>query len=228
MKKLFCLLILLIFAGIVFFTGWTQIKVKPDTIGVIRSKTGGVNESPVIPGQFSWHKEFLLPTNAVMTSFSMKPQICQKKITGKSTFKSLQDSYLYDLDYSFDFSIALAYSPEYIIELLKNNTITNEDDLLNYLSVNADSICQMASAYYMQKYQEDSTFNPNSIKTKEVLRYVQPDANLSEIDMALTNYSIQMRLVNSDVNPVPEVKTDSALTDTKTTQIPQNAETKAQ
>ncbi|MCQ2749421.1 MAG: hypothetical protein MJ246_05530, partial [Clostridia bacterium] len=60
MKKFFkslltCFIILVLFAGAVFFIGWTQIRVSPNKIGVLKSKTSGVLKEPVYSGKFSWH-----------------------------------------------------------------------------------------------------------------------------------------------------------------------------
>ena len=83
MKNLICFIILLLFAGFVFLVGWTQIKVKPGYIGVVESKTGGIDKDIIIPGSFSWHKEFLIPTNARINTFENKPYNCTKTISGK-------------------------------------------------------------------------------------------------------------------------------------------------
>ena len=64
-----CLVILVIFGGAVFFIGWTQLRIKPDCVGVIKSKTSGVQKKPVYPGMFSWNWEFLIPTNADLKLF---------------------------------------------------------------------------------------------------------------------------------------------------------------
>ena len=90
MKKfLACVVILAVFTGLVFYTGWTQFKVKPDTIGIVVSKTNGVDEKPVLNGEFSWHWQFLLPTNATLKTFHIKPFMTQKTINGTLPWRSL-------------------------------------------------------------------------------------------------------------------------------------------
>ena len=84
MKKfLLALFILAVFSGFVFYIGWTEIKVNPDEIGVVISKTGGLDPEPVINGEFSWHWEFLLPTNAKIKTFSLKPLNVTKSVSGE-------------------------------------------------------------------------------------------------------------------------------------------------
>ena len=83
MKKfLACVFILAVFTGAVFYVGWTQFRVKPDTIGIVVSKTSGVDEKPVLNGEFAWHWQFLLPTNATLKTFHIKPYSTQKTISG--------------------------------------------------------------------------------------------------------------------------------------------------
>ena len=83
MKKfLACVFILAVFTGAVFYVGWTQFRVKPDTIGIVVSKTNGVDEKPVLNGEFAWHWQFLLPTNATLKTFQIKPVSVQKTISG--------------------------------------------------------------------------------------------------------------------------------------------------
>ena len=74
-----CFIILVLFSGALFFIGWTQFRVKADTAGVLVSKTGGVNENVIEGREFSWHWEFLLPTNAQLRLFSTKPVMVEKK-----------------------------------------------------------------------------------------------------------------------------------------------------
>ena len=103
MKKIISFFILLIFFGAVFFIGWTQIKVKPDSYAIVISKTSGVDPNPVIPGEFSWHWQFLIPTNAELKIFSINPVNAKKTISGSVT----NPNSIQNIDYSFDFAISL-------------------------------------------------------------------------------------------------------------------------
>ena len=83
MKKfLACVFILAVFSGVVFYFGWTQFRVKPDTIGIVVSKTHGIDDKPVLNGKFSWHWQFLLPTNAELRTFEIKPVNVTKEVSG--------------------------------------------------------------------------------------------------------------------------------------------------
>lgn len=126
MKKSLCFILLLIFSGFIFFKGWTTIKVDADSVGIIKSKLKGINETPVIPGKFSWDWSFLIPKNAKLEKFSLQPLNTSKTITGKIPGIS---SYT---NYSFTYSISLSYSAECVVNLLKDNVINTQEDLNLY------------------------------------------------------------------------------------------------
>ena len=104
-----CLFILILFSGVVFYIGWTQFKVDSDKCGVLVSKTSGVCEEPVIPGEFSWHWELLLPTNAQIKQFSIEPQTINKTVKGELPSGSIYSQLYTSND---NFSYYFAYSCE--------------------------------------------------------------------------------------------------------------------
>ena len=70
MKKFFLsLFIIILFAGAVFFIGWGQFAVPAGSYGVMVSKTSGISEKTIVPGEFCWFWERLLPTNVSMRTF---------------------------------------------------------------------------------------------------------------------------------------------------------------
>jgi len=189
MKKfLASLFILAVFGGFVFYRGWTQFKIKPETIGVVISKTDGIDKTPVENGKFSWHKQFLLPTNAVLKSFSIKPINVNKTVSG-----SLPSYSGGDFSYIFDFTISLTVAPEVIPQLLEENKITNTDDLHAYLTNAADTIAQLAAEYMLKKSQENVNFRPESVRRDDLLRNIMIYKEFPEIDLtvfAVTNSKI--------------------------------------
>lgn len=180
MKKfLASLMILAIFCGFVFYLGWTQFKIKPESVGVIVSKTNGIDKTPVENGKFSWHKEFLLPTNAVLKSFSIKPVNVNKTVSGSMPIMGA------DFSYSFDYSISLTVAPEVIPQLLSENKITDSDDLNFYLTNAADTIAQLATEYLLKRYQENSNFRPESVRRDDLLRNIMIYKEFPEIDLTV-------------------------------------------
>lgn len=182
MKNFICFLILLVFGGFVFFLGWTQIKVKPGNIGVVQSKTGGVSKNLVIPGKFSWHKEFLIPKNAELQSFEYKPYNGTKTINGRRGSG----------DFSFTFQISLSYEPELIVRLLQENRISNQEDFEIYLEGVASYLAQRASDLLISKFVQTPFFSPQSLTISELVSALAfykeyPDFDINVL--AITDYS---------------------------------------
>ncbi len=183
MKNFICFLILLIFGAFVFFIGWTQIKVKPGTIGIVQSKTSGISSKIIIPGQFSWHKEFLIPTNAQIEKFEYKPYNGTKTITGKRGTNS---------DFSFTFQISLSYEPELIADLLTNNKISNQEDFESYLEGVASYLAQRAADYMLIKFNQTPYFSPQSVTISELVSAIAFYKDYPDFDinvLAITDYT---------------------------------------
>ena len=193
MKKfLACVFILALFSGLVFYFGWTQFRVKPDTIGIVVSKTNGIEDKPVQNGEFAWHWQFLLPTNATLKTFQIKPLNAVKTVNG-----SLPSGPAYAaiygaeglFDYSFTFDISLTLSPEAIVELMKLNKISDDSDLAAYLEGAAGTLAQHAANYILSKAADNPDFRPESLRREEILRGIQIYKDFPEIDVSV--FSIQ-------------------------------------
>ena len=176
MKKfLISLFILIIFSAFVFFFGWTQYRVKPGEFGVVISKTNGIDETPIQNGEFSWYWQFLLPTNAILKTFSVQPIFVTKQIKGTLPSGEFYASFNQKetFDYSFEFSMSLTVSEQNVITLLKENKITTQNDLSQYVSNCADTIAQLAASFYLKKIQDNPNFRLESVKRDELLREIK-------------------------------------------------------
>ena len=185
MKNFICFLILLIFGAFVFFIGWTQIRVKPGTIGIVQSKTSGISSKIVIPGKFSWHKEFLIPTNAQIEKFEYKPYNGTKTITGKRSAG----------DFSFTFQISLSYEPELIADLLHDNKISNQEDFESYLEGVASYLAQRTSDYLITKFNTTPYFSPQSVTISELVSAIAFYKDYPDFDinvLSITDYTYNM------------------------------------
>ena len=143
-----CLIILLSFGGYVFYTGWTQFKVPSGNVGIVVSKTSGVNANPVTHDKFSWAWEFLLPTNARIECFSPKTENFQKAVhgflpSGKEYAKVFNGGA--DFSYDFEFSVDAKASVEEICALLKDGDIQNQNDLDALLDRSAENFSSVAA-----------------------------------------------------------------------------------
>ena len=193
MKKfLACVFILAIFSGVIFYFGWTQFRVKPDTIGIVVSKTNGIDDKPVQNGEFAWHWQFLLPTNATLKTFHIKPVESVKTISGAlpsgEAYAAIYGSEGL-FNYSFTFDISLTVSPEAVVELMKLNKITDDSDLGAYLEGAAGTLAQHAANFILTKAQDNPDFRAESLRREEILRGIQIYKDFPEIDVSV--FSIQ-------------------------------------
>ena len=219
MKKfLACLLILAVFTGAVFYIGWTQFRVKPDTIGIVVSKTSGIDSKPVLNGEFAWHWQFLLPTNATLKTFQIKPVSVQKTVNGTLPSGEAYAS-IYGaqglFDYSFTFDISLTVSPEAVVELMQLNKITDDKDLAEYLEGAAASLAQKAVNYILTRAEGNTAFKTESLRREEILRGIQIYKDFPEVDVSvfaitsskLPDYNMYKKISNKqpeELNPAEE------------------------
>lgn len=187
MKKfLACLFILAIFSGVVFYTGWTQFRVKPGQVGVVISKTHGIADKPVLNGEFSWHWQFLLPTNASVKTFEIKPVSVTKSVTGSlpsgDAYSSLFNAGTL-FDYKLSFNISITVSPEAVVELLKLNKISDETTLTSYMEGAANTLAQLASDYILRRASDNPSFKVEALRRDEILKGVKIYKEFPELDV---------------------------------------------
>ena len=236
MKKfLACVLILAVFAGFVFYTGWTQFRVKPDTVGIVVSKTSGVDEKPVLNGQFAWHWQFLLPTNATLKTFQIKPVSVQKTVNGTLPSGEAYAS-IYGaqglFDYSFTFEILLTLSPEALVQLMQLNKITDDKDLNEYLEGAAATLAQKAANYILTRAEGNQSFRVESLKREEILRGIQIYKDFPELDVSvfaiktskLPDYNMYKKISNmqpDELNPSSKYGAESLQADNVEAEMPE-------
>lgn len=219
MKKFFaCIFIIMIFSAAVFYIGWAQFKVKADHVGIIVSKTNGIEQKPVKNGEFSWYWQFLLPTNATLKVFSIKPVNVTKTVSGQLPSGALYASSLNSQDsfsYSFDFSISLTVAPEALPKLMEQNIISNDEDLNSYLTNAAASIAQFTANYLLLQSQENPSFRPESVRRDDLLKSIKIYKDFPEVDVSvlavtasnLPDYQLYKRLQTqflNDIKPLEE------------------------
>ena len=144
MKKFFVtLIILLILSGTGFFFGWAQRGVRPDSFGVIRSKTHGLDTRLVIPGEFRWLWYKLIPTNATTTVFRLNT--VSRRVSARGVlplsdvytrFTGMSGEFSWELSASFSFSLA----PDAIIPLVATYNIATQEELDRHVNEMAERL----------------------------------------------------------------------------------------
>lgn len=187
MKKIIgTFIFLLCVAAVVFFLGWTQFKVKPDSCGILVSKTGGVNATPIMPGKFSWNWEPLLPTNASLKIFSLKPTTYNKLVSSalpSSEIYSKMYAIAPDFSYKFDFSITTKVSAENIIALLKDASIVDSESLATYVDSACATLASKAATKIIEKQSLAQNSNATVFSTEELIDFSEAKKSFPHIEV---------------------------------------------
>ena len=131
---------------------------------------------------------FLLPSNATLKTFQIKPVSVQKTINGTLPSGEAYAS-IYGaqglFDYSFTFDILLTVSPEAVVELMQLNKVTDDNDLTAYLEGAASTLAQKAANYILTRAEGNPSFRTESLKREEILRGIQIYKDFPEVDVSV-------------------------------------------
>jgi hypothetical protein len=135
MKKFAVLLIILILLGSAgFFIGWAGLAVPVGSVGVLRSKTHGVDPAVIKEGEFRWVWYRLIPTNTHIIPFALEPNTGSVEISGDlpqgDTYKRFVRGarFAWQLGLTYTFSI----KPEELPVLVRDKGIENAEELEDY------------------------------------------------------------------------------------------------
>ncbi|MCQ2584653.1 MAG: hypothetical protein MJ185_03595 [Treponema sp.] len=206
MKKFFvCLFIIAIFGCFVFIIGWTQIKVKPDTFGIVVSKLHGIDSEIAQNGKFTFHKDFLLPSNAKLIQFKKKPFFIEKTVSGSLPSAEIYaGKSLYDFSYGFTFDIEAHVEPEDVRNLMIKNLISDQENLEKYMETNLQAVAQETAAYYLSRASEEPLFMPESVTIVDIYKKCRfyekyPDFQIDVIalkDSKIPDYELYRNIRN--------------------------------
>jgi hypothetical protein len=136
MKKFFgILLILILLGGAAFFFGWAQLRVPAGSLGIIRSKTHGVDPKPVKEGEFRWLWYKLIPTNVSIEVY--RPERITLSFKGSGFLPSgdtyaalagIRENFSWEISGEFSFRISGAALPG----LVAGSYIAGEEGLRAY------------------------------------------------------------------------------------------------
>ncbi|MBQ0162370.1 MAG: hypothetical protein KBS84_04305 [Treponema sp.] len=181
------LFILLIVGGVGFYIGYSPLKIKHGTVGVLISKTNGVSEVPVERGVFQLNWQFLIPKNTELRTFTLKPYTYSKFVTeflpsGDVYSKMLKENP--DFSYSFDFEVEFRYTPAECVKLVKSSDIATDADLQSKLKLKADEIYTEC----IDLIAAEAKYTTGKIDTKAISEKII--SKYSDSDLQLTSVSI--------------------------------------
>lgn len=110
LKTVITIILLLVVGGLVFFFGLVKVDLKPGQVAVFYSKTKGFSEKLIMPGDFVWKWEKLLPTNTELFVFTVTPYRLEIDRSSILPSGDVYGSYIGEnTDFSFRFKAAVIY-----------------------------------------------------------------------------------------------------------------------
>lgn len=217
-KKFFAnFIVLLIFSAVVFFIGWIQFYVRPGTCAIMKSKTGGLYHSAVVPGVFTWRWERLLPTNVSLEIFDLSVYKATQSVSGELPSASFYSSRFSDkkVDFSYDveISVSMSLSPEGIYKLVSENKITSNNDLKGFYDAKSKLAASLVAEYLVSS---SLLVKPSALSQKEIQEVIEKkasefdgifissvellDSKIPDVELynlAKANYASYLELLNS-------------------------------
>ena len=189
MKKfLISLLLIIIFAGAVFFIGWGQFAVPAGSYGVMVSKTSGISQKTIVPGEFCWFWERLLPTNTSMRIFSIIPVTRTTTISGELPSADIYSPMLEgspNFSYKFSVQTELMMKSNYLPNFVRRTDAKENEQLQEYLNQQGDLIAQEVIQYILSK----SLDNANNLMllatdTEELKAGINADSKFKDLEIS--------------------------------------------
>lgn len=189
MKKfLISLLLIIIFAGAVFFIGWGQFAVPAGSYGVMVSKTSGISQKTIVPGEFCWFWERLLPTNTSMRIFSIIPVTRTTTISGELPSADIYSPMLEgspNFSYKFSVQTELMMKSNSLPNFVRRTDAKGNEQLQEYLNQQGDLIAQEVIQYILSK----SLDNANNLMllatdTEELKTGINADSKFKDLEIS--------------------------------------------
>lgn len=166
-KLLILALIVLACGAAVFFFGWTQFSIPAGKYGVMLSKSGGYYRQAIIPGNFTWRWERIVPTNARILVFDLTPRPVHYEADGSLPSADLYGKVLNTKDnfsWSFGIDALVTLKSDRLVAVVEKDTIQTQEMLEAYI----DSHIQAALQTIMYRYVSeliDNTYEYQQVKT---------------------------------------------------------------
>lgn len=235
MKKFFVsVIIIAIFAGILLFIGWTQFSIPSGTTGVMISKTGGIHPSAIIPGEFTWRWERLLPTNTEIRVFSMYPKTVTSTLSGSLPSAEIYSPMLEgrpDFSYSFTVSLDLQLKQGSLPSFVRRTNALGQDELHEYLTTKAQEAAKDVLDYILNS-QKNNSLSALSISydTESILKSLHTGSKYSDITFDSVHIQtvklpdVELYLLAKEAYTTYQDKVRGALTSLTNDQSVQSAE----
>ena len=168
MKKV-CIItvIVLACATSVFFFGWTQFSVPAGKYGIMLSKSGGYYPQAIMPGNFTWRWERIVPTNAQILVFDLTPRQVNYAADGMLPSADRYAKVLNtkdDFSWAFGIDALVTLKAEQLVPVVEKNTIQTQEALESYIDSHIRAILQTIMYRYISEL-IDNPYEYQQVKT---------------------------------------------------------------
>ena len=166
-KLVILTLILLACAAAVFFFGWTQFSVPAGKYGVMLSKSGGYYPQAIMPGNFTWRWERIVPTNAQILVFDLTPRQVNYTADGLLPSADLYSKVLNtkeNFSWGFGMDALVTLKPEKLVSIVEKNTVQTQEALEAYIDSHIRAVLQTIMYRYVSEL-IDNPYEYQQVKT---------------------------------------------------------------
>jgi len=203
-KGTFIFLLIIAALGAVFYFGYYQFQLPPDTYGVIFTKWvgSGWNQEVVKPGTNHIEWEGLLPTNLKMEKFTISPRRIELSVSGELPSADSYSRYLEgspDFSYEYRFSLSYTINPDFLPglvadEFLRSANIENwytdiEQSMLldgiTFINKKSTDDAYMSRISYNFRMMEDDLLEELSARHEAVdfLKFIPSKVRIPDLDL---------------------------------------------
>ena len=128
-KTIFLSVLLVVCAACIFYFGWTQYRLAPDSYGVIHSRTGGYHDTPIVSGKFSWTPASLIPKNVTIYQIPATPRSIHSSYDGQLPSGTLYGMPLMgtpDFSVFFELDVTYRIRIDSVVSLVKDQGLRSE------------------------------------------------------------------------------------------------------
>jgi hypothetical protein len=189
-KNSLSFLIIVIFAGFVFYTGWIQIRIPEGSHALIYTKTGGYDSALIAPGQFVWRWENLFPTNMTLHFMELNTQKEDYTLSSYLPSGRLYGEYIKHPE-AFEYSIDLEYRftlKETAFSHLVESGIFVTDNLEKAYSEYRTASNSLIDGFFKEIGFVESV-HMNNIEKDLMMLLSDSDSNFSVSDLRIKSYS---------------------------------------
>lgn len=193
-KAIISIIILLLFAGVVFYFGWVQFAVPMGNCGVLISKTSGIRQEPIISGQFAWCWERLIPTNTELRIFSLEGVSIKDTISATLPSGGTYSSFLSgnpDFSYSVTMETSARIKPESLVKLVEKEDLKNQEDLDRAIKAQIKQFNACAVEFILQNAQKTSseTLTLKPLSTEDLITGTSGKPGFEDIEILFAEAS---------------------------------------